>query len=85
MRYEELITRPADCLKRIFHYLEIEADAAEITGILSRPEKTAEFSTHRTSSSAASSIGRWRHALSPHLQSLCEYAFREPLAGFGYG
>jgi hypothetical protein len=85
VRYEELITRPADCLQRIFHYLEIEADAAEITGILSRAEKTAEFSTHRTSSSPASSIGRWRYDLSPHLQSLCDYAFREPLAGFGYG
>jgi hypothetical protein len=84
VRYEELINHPDACLQRIFHYLEIEADADEITSILSLPAKTAEFSTHRTSSSSVSSIGRWQYALSPYLQSLCESAFREPLTGFGY-
>jgi hypothetical protein len=84
VRYEDLITRPADCLERIFHYLELEGDAAVINGILSRAEKNAQFCFHRTSASGASSIGRWRSALSPHVQALCEHAFREPLAGFGY-
>jgi hypothetical protein len=85
VHYEDLVDRPVECLQRIFNYLELDSAVAEIRDILARSQqRTAEFPAHRTSPSPENSIGRWRHFLSPQLRSLCEQAFRAPLAGFGY-
>jgi len=41
---------------------------------------------HRTAGQgAAESVGRWQRDLEPQLQAVCDEAFSEALAEFGYG
>jgi hypothetical protein len=85
VRYEDLITRPAASLRQVFDYLALDADTALLARILREAsEDTPDMQYHRTSESAARSIGRWRRDLEPALRALCQQEFGAALAGFGY-
>jgi SAM-dependent methyltransferase len=85
MRYEELILRPVDSLASMLEYLGLDGTSSLITEVLQTASTdTPQLRQHRTSSSPSASIGRWRHDLSPPLQSLCEEVFSDVLREFGY-
>jgi hypothetical protein len=85
VRYEDLISQPADTLRRILAYLEIECGSSMVGEILRRAMvDTPEMQAHRTSGSAQKSIARWRSDLDEASKQLCEQVFGEALEEFGY-
>ena len=59
-------------------------DACPDTAAASTTERTDDSDRHRTTADPRSSIGRWRHDLSPELQQECEAALAPALEAFGY-
>lgn len=85
VRYEDLVTRPAETLATILKYLGLPADDAQIHEMISRASvETRDLEQHRTSPSLIESVGRWRRDLSPALQALCQEALGAAPADFGY-
>jgi hypothetical protein len=85
IRYEDLISRPIEILRRILIYLEIAADPLTIERILRKAlVDTTEMEAHRTSVTAQSSIARWHSELDEKSKLLCEQVFGETLREFGY-
>jgi Sulfotransferase family len=85
VRYEDLVTRPAEVLAGVLEYLELERDAELIETLVeaaSTPSQARE--EHRTSSDARQSIGRWRHERDDAFREFCNETFAEELAEFGY-
>lgn len=85
IRYEHLIREPNDTLGALLAYLDLDASAATIDGILRRASKdTFNLRQHRTTESPEASIGRWQRDLDPPLQTACTAAVADSLAVFGY-
>lgn len=85
VRYEDVITSPTDTLRAMLEYLEVDASAATIDGIMERAShETSLFQQHQTSGSSDSSIGRWRRDLDPALQAVATEVFGDLLESFGY-
>lgn len=85
VRYEDLVSQPAEQLVRIFAYLEVESSGELIDEIVAtafalQPSRAV----HRTSASAAASIGRWKLEMSHELQKHCALKLGYALAAFGY-
>ena len=79
VRYEDLIRQPAEALSRIGAYLGL-TQAIEVT-----PDSERKiFSSHGTSTDPASSIGRWKHELSPESRASISKSFEPFLEAFGY-
>ena len=85
VRYEDLVSRPATELKRIFAEIALQADPQTVSEVMDAARRqipAMEF--HRTSSDPASSIGRWRD-LPPALAALVNtQELRDLLREFGY-
>jgi hypothetical protein len=85
VRYEDLVTRPAETVGAMVSYLEIDSSPAIIESMTrAMTESTRGMDEHRTAPDAGSSIGRWQREMSPELQRLCESAFEPALREFGY-
>lgn len=85
IRYENLMMDPIGVLKGLSEFLEFESSDEGIEELLEEAEReSSSYSKHRTSGSAASSMGRWRRELSPELQGVVREVFERPLVGFGY-
>lgn len=85
VRYEELILRPTETIEQILTYLGLEGGLPAAEDLLQRALiDTPELKGHRTSESAASSIGRWRHDLEASSRRQCAVVFGEALREFGY-
>jgi len=85
VRYEDLLQAPETALQSMLAYLDLERGSSVIDGMLQRAMlDTPELQAHRTSSDALASIGRWRSDLDPATQQLCDTAFGDALAEFGY-
>ncbi len=85
IRYEDLLQHPAETLRDILTYLELDADETIINGILERgTQESPEMRRHLTSSEVSTSIGRWRSSLDPGLQRACNEVFGDVLTQFGY-
>jgi hypothetical protein len=85
VRYEDLISRPAETLRRILDYLEIECGSSMVEDIHRRAlVDTPEMQSHRTSRSAQTSIARWHSDLDEDSKQLCEQVFGQALEEFGY-
>lgn len=80
VRYEDLITRSAETLAAIDRFLGLEGQS-ESANV---PPDDALFSSHGTSRTPASSIGRWKTDLSNDEIAICEREFKEFLERFGY-
>jgi hypothetical protein len=85
LRYEDLILHPADTLRALLRYLELDATPAVLDAMQGSLTKTLpETIAHRTTDAPEASIGRWRQDLSPELQRVCEETFGAALEAFGY-
>jgi hypothetical protein len=85
VRYEELVARPAEILKGVLGYLEVDASETILESMTQTlTASTPGMEAHRTTPDASSSIGRWKRDLDPALQRLCEAAFGPALETFGY-
>jgi hypothetical protein len=85
VRYEDLVERPQDTLESLLSYLDVGADRGIIDGLLTSPRSTGLVQRdHGTTASAKDSVGRWRNELEASLRPLCEEAFGDALATFGY-
>jgi hypothetical protein len=85
IRYEDVVLRPLESLKRILEYLDLNASTTTINDIIESASLTMpELEKHRTSRSPAESIARWRRDLSPELKRVCDETFGEVLREFGY-
>ena len=85
VRYEELILRPTETIEQILTYLGLEGGRSAAEDLLQRALiDTPELKGHRTSESAAASIGRWRHDLEASSRRQCAVVFGEALGEFGY-
>jgi hypothetical protein len=85
LRYEDLISHPAEALGALLKYLELDAAPSTVEGMFQRAsEKVPGQEQHRTSPDAEKSIGRWRRDLNPSLQALCQETFGDVLEEFGY-
>jgi hypothetical protein len=85
VRYEDLILDPEPALAALLGYVGVDAGPGTIRAMLDElGVEIPELREHPTSSSAGSSIGRWRTELSPELSAACEQAFGPVLDLFGY-
>ncbi|HEX5992698.1 MAG TPA: sulfotransferase [Thermomicrobiales bacterium] len=85
IRYEDLITRPAEILEGVLTYLELDASETTIDGMIDRASaENPEMKRHLTSSEVSTSLGRWKSSLSPELQAVATSAFSDVLEQFGY-
>ena len=79
VRYEDLVLQPADSRAAIYRFLGIRDDRDD-----DALGDSALFGRHGTSKDPVSSIGRWRHDLSPEEISACEKTFPRYMEAFGY-
>jgi hypothetical protein len=85
VRYEDLVTYPRETMTGLLRYLDLDHSPETLDGLLHRAsEETSELKQHKTSSSATSSIGRWKRDLTPPLQALCWKTVGDVLQKFGY-
>jgi hypothetical protein len=85
LRYEDLMHSPAEALKALFTYLELDADEALIAHIIKQAsEDTPEMKSHRTSGKPGNSVGRWQRELPTAQQQQMNQVFDEVLRQFGY-
>jgi hypothetical protein len=84
VRYEQLIQDPESTLQRLLTFLDLEHDSTTIAGMIERASlENPEMAQHRTSASAAASIGRWRTS-DAEFRAICEEHFQAGLSVFGY-
>ena len=86
VRYEDLILNPGPTLRGVLRQAGLESTGARVQDMLARAgEAMPGMAEHMTTSGGPqASIGRWRRDLEPRLQAVCDEAFAEPLAEFGY-
>ena len=86
VRYEDLITDERGTLERVLDYLGVDSDEATVQGMLqtASEDRLNGQEAHRTSATAAESIGRWARDLDSSFQAACDSAFEEVHSVFGY-
>lgn len=85
VRYEDLISAPHRELSRVFAAADIDASAATVERVVSAArERLPGMDEHRTSTSMAASVGRWRRELSDQQQALWTNKFADVLRECGY-
>ena len=85
VRYEDLILNPYKELKRIFKYIDVDAEPMIINAVIEQANKQDPLlQQRRTSHSEQESVGRWKRDLSPELQEAVNAIFQEQLQAFGY-
>ncbi len=95
LRYEDLVFRPRETLRSLLDYLGLDRSSSTIDEMLEAGAKPVPdlpgtsfdptmVSQHRTSNDPHSSIGRWRNERDSAFRDLCNDAFGEALADFGY-
>jgi hypothetical protein len=88
VRYETLITAPAQTLTKIFDHLGLERTPAVVTAVIEGASPTTpELDGHRTTANPVASIGRWRSGLAqihPELPERCAELFSPLLEQLGY-
>jgi hypothetical protein len=88
VRYESLITAPAETLHEILDYLGLARTRDVVAAVLEAAGATSpELDMHRTTVNPAASIGRWRIDLEkvhPDLPERCAELFSPLLSELGY-
>jgi hypothetical protein len=85
VRYEDLVRSPTEQIRAMLDALELGSSTKIVDSMVKAgKEATANVISHRTSSDAASSIGRWKRDLEPRLQKICDEAFDGLLDELGY-
>jgi hypothetical protein len=79
VRYEDLVLDPLSSRRSIYRFIGLrDEDVVE-----SQPNAN-DLKKHATTSSPASSIGRWRNELAPEEVAACHKEFESFLEAFGY-
>jgi hypothetical protein len=87
LRYEDLILEPVETLSALLKYLEIDGDLQDTVDLMLAQSDTLakELTGHITSSSIASSVGRWKAELTDReLLRKCHYYFDDIIEKLGY-
>jgi hypothetical protein len=85
VRYEDMILRPAETVKALLDYLELDDSAERVRAMTETVGYTPpEMAEHLTAADISASIGRWRQDLSADVPRACHEDFEEALATFGY-
>jgi hypothetical protein len=87
LRYEDLVVSPYETLNELLEYLNLERSRAIVDRMLppqSLGVREPSNAEHRTTASAAESVGRWREDLSSEMVAVCNEAFAEALEAFDY-
>lgn len=86
LKYEDLITDERGTLTSVLDYLGVDSDDSIVEGMLQTASegRLNGQEAHRTSATAAESIGRWERDLDSSFQTACDDAFDEVHAVFGY-
>ena len=86
VRYEDLIQSPQETLCGIMEFLGLDSQAATLDQCLAAAQReTPEMQRqHITSKDVAFSVGRWKRDLDRSLQKVCDEAFGDIMAEFGY-
>jgi hypothetical protein len=85
LRYEDLIAEPEDSLRRVAEYAGIDASPAVIARMADTSRLDDDTTrAHRTTGSAAQSIGRYRQDMDEDLRALCLEIGGDLLSPFGY-
>jgi Sulfotransferase family len=83
LRYEDLVHHPEPTLAGLLAYLELDHDDKTVHRMLRLAGAEVRHTQHQTSSSAVSSIGRWRNE-EPTIRTACDEALGDLLETFGY-
>jgi hypothetical protein len=85
VRYEDLISSPAQEIRRILRYLGVDSSPAISAEIADKAfARHANTAAHSTTANPAASIGRWKTDMSHDLQEHCRAEFGQALKVFGY-
>jgi hypothetical protein len=86
VRYEDLVSRPAETIETLLDYVGIDSGEQVVRALLNELAEAGDDAVrHRTTSAGTSeSVGRWRAELGPELLARCEQAFGPALEAFGY-
>jgi hypothetical protein len=84
VRYEDLVTSPAEALTGVCEYLGIDASAATVDEIVRASIDEHSFTGHGTSATLAQSIGRWEREGDEAFRRALNDLFGEALELFGY-
>jgi hypothetical protein len=86
LRYEDLVREPRSTAAHVCEHIGVASDDRTIDTVLADAASIPEEiqASHRTSGTAAASVGRWRRDLDPRLRDLCNDVFAEALEEFGY-
>jgi hypothetical protein len=85
VRYEDMIRRPAETLRALLDYLDLDSSAEIAERMLAEAaEVDGDVEYHRTSASREASIGRWQSEGDGALEALCQEVFGDLLEKFGY-
>jgi hypothetical protein len=83
LRYEDLVLRTPETVRRLLDYLELEAGRETLEAMLASLE-APESEGHRTAAAPEHSIGRWRQELSVEVKEACAATLGPALREFGY-
>ena len=85
VRYEDLVREPTATVSGMLEYLGIDHDRRLVERMVAGAQRAIPGDAeHRTTASAAASIGRWRTDLDPALHDDARRMFVPLLEGFGY-
>jgi hypothetical protein len=84
VRYEDLVSSPAQTLRGVFEYLEIDASDEAVELVMRAGSDEEGFVEHGTSPTLASTVGRWTSEGDEAFRAGLTELFREGLAEFGY-
>jgi hypothetical protein len=84
VRYEDLAARPVETVERLLAYLKVESSPATAESLVRAAFDRPEVGQHRTSSTVAGSIGRWKDELPPSLRPVAAESLDGVLLELGY-
>jgi Sulfotransferase family len=85
LRYEDLVLQPAETLKTLTEYLDVDSSPETIEHVLRHASRDQPLNKdHQTAPDVRSSVGRWRTDLSTELIEICDETLTPLLAEFGY-
>ncbi len=83
VRYEDLMQKPVETLAGLCQWLELDVPVQTLERITTSAFRWGGW-WHKTSSSAAASIGRWTRELDAQQGRFADQRFKRYLQAFGY-
>jgi hypothetical protein len=95
VRYEDLVHRPAEVMRGVFEYLQVDSSPATLESVLTHGSEEVlslpgmsfeptEVAAHRSAPDPRTTIGRWQEHPDGVVATFGDEVFAEPLGVFGY-